>query len=253
VLSKIGRLAVRWSRPLEGTPTTVTSSREADGWYACVSCVEVPIQPLPLTGQETGIDVGPQGFLITVAGQVVENPRRYRKAERQLATAQRRVARRTKGSHRRRKAVALVKRTQQKRVRQRQDFQHKTALLLRCQYDVIYLEDVQVRTLVRNPHLAKSMSDASWGQFRTILEAKAAWAGRQVTGVPAHHTSQDCSGMLPDGSRCGECVPNSLAVRTHVCPRCGLVLDRDENAAVNMLRAGQACQARTQPGGAFVA
>ena len=91
---------------------------------------------------------------------------------------------------------------------------------------------------VRNPHLAKSISDASWGAFRAILEAKAACAGRQVIAVPAQYTSQDCSG-------CGERVPKSLSVRTHVCPSCGLVLDRDENAALNILRAGQARQAPT--------
>src|SRR5215469_773915 len=95
-LSKIGRIRLRLHRPLAGTPKTVTISREADGWYACISCAEVPIEPLPATGQETGIDVGLKVFLVTADGEVVENPRHYRTAQKQLAKAQRRVARRTR-------------------------------------------------------------------------------------------------------------------------------------------------------------
>jgi putative transposase len=252
-LSKIGRIRLRLHRPLAGTPKTVTIRREADGWYACISCADVPIAPLPATGQETGIDVGLKVFLVTADGETVENPRHYRSAERRLALAQRRVSRRTKGSKRRRKAVALLKRHHQTVQRQRRDFHHKTALALLQQYDTIYLEDLQVRNLVRNHHLAKSISDAAWRQFRTILEAKAACAGRQVSAVPPAYTTQDCSGVLPDGRRCIQRVAKSLSVRTHVCPSCGLVLDRDENAAQNIRRAGQARQALTWPTGASVA
>jgi putative transposase len=101
------------------------------------------------------------------------------------------------------------------------------------QYEAIYLEDVRVANMVRHRHLAKSISDAGWAQFRTILEAKAACAGRRVVAVTPAYTSQDCGA-------CGEHVPKSLSVRTHVCTNCGLVLDRDENAAKNRERAGQA-------------
>jgi putative transposase len=197
------------------------------------SCAEVPIQPVPSTGRETGIDVGLKVFLITAEGAAVENPRHYRKAEQRLAKAQKRLSRRKKGSTRREKARHLVAKHHQKVRRQRRDFHHKTALALVRQYDVLYVEDLRVANLVRNRHLSKSISDAGWGQFRTILEAKAAYAGRQVVAVPPHYTSQDCS-------RCGTRVEKSLSVRTHVCPSCGLVLDRDENAAKNILRAGQA-------------
>ena len=240
VLSKIGRLAVRWSRPIAGTPKTVTISHEADGWYACFSCAEVPVQPLAPTGRETGIDVGLKVFLVTADGAAVENPRHYRRAERQLAKAPRQVARRKRGSHRRRKAVGWLRRRYQQVQRQRRDFHHKTALALLGQYDVVYLEDLQVRNLVRNPSLAKSISDAGWYQFRTILEGKAGYTRRRVVVVPAQYTSQDCSGVLPDGSRCAQRIAKSLSVRTHVCPSCGLVLDRDENAARNIQWAGQA-------------
>jgi putative transposase len=232
-LSKIGRIHLRLHRPLQGTPKTVTISREADGWYACISCAEVPAEPLPQTGQETGIDVGLKVFLVTADGEIVENPRHYRKAEKRLAKAQRRVSRRKQGSHRRRKAVKLLARAHQQVQRQRRDFHHKTALALLGTYDTIYLEDLRVANLLRNHHLAKSISDAGWAAFRAILEAKAAYAGRQVLAVPPSFTSQDCSG-------CRERVPKSLSVRTHVCPFCGLVLDRDANAARNIQWAGQA-------------
>jgi putative transposase len=252
-LSKIGRIRIRLHRPLQGTPKTVTIRREADGWYACISCADVPSEPLPATGYETGIDVGLKVFLITADGEPVENPRHYRKAEQQLAKAQRRVSRRKKGSKRRRKAVALLKRHHQQVQRQRRHFHHTTALDLLRAYDTIYLEDLQVRNMVRNPHLAKSISDAGWAAFRTILTSTAADAGTWVIAVPAQYTSQDCSGVLPDGGRCTQRVAKSLSVRTHVCPLCGLVMDRDENAARNMLRAGRARQAPTWPVGASVA
>ena len=116
--------------------------------------------------------------------------------------------------------------------RQRRDFHHKTALALLRAYDTISLEDVRVANIQRNRRLAKSISDAGWAAFRGILGATAVCAGRRVTAIPPQYTSQDCGG-------CGERVPKSLSVRTHVCPSCGLVLDRDENAARNIQRAGQ--------------
>ncbi|HLY30451.1 MAG TPA: transposase, partial [Ktedonobacterales bacterium] len=174
----------------------------------------------------------------TAEGVIVENPRHFRTSERRIAKANKRVTRRKPGSHRRRKAVQLLSKVHQTVRCQRQDFHHKSALALVRQYDVIYLEDLQVANMVQNHHLAKSISDAGWARFRAILTYKAACAGKRVEAVPAMYTSQDCSG-------CGERVPKSLSVRTHVCPFCGLVMDRDENAANNILRAGQARQART--------
>jgi putative transposase len=235
VLVKIGRIPVRWSRFIAGTIKTVTITHEADGWYACFACVDVPVQPLPPTGSETGIDVGLKVFLVTADGEVIDNPRYHRKSEKALVKAQRRVSRRKQGSRRRKKAVQLLAKKHQKVKRQRRDFHHKTALLLVRNYDTIYLEDLRVANLVRNSHLAKSINDAGWAQFRTILEGKAAYAGRRVVAVPPAYTSQDCSG-------CGQRVEKSLSVRTHVCTSCGLVLDRDENAARNIQWAGQALQ-----------
>jgi putative transposase len=235
VLSKIGRVAVRWSRPIEGTPKTVTISREADGWYVCISCADVPVEPLPLTRQETGIDLGIESFATLADGTMIHNPQCYRRAERRLKTAQRKVSRRMKGSHRRKKAVKLLARAHQTVKRQRLDFQHKAALQLVCDYDVVYHEDLQTANMLKNHHLAKSIQDAGWSQFLYILAAKAAYAGRRVVAVPPAYTSQTCSG-------CGALVKKGLSVRWHSCPDCGTSLHRDHNAAKNIERAGQALQ-----------
>jgi putative transposase len=253
VLSKIGRIAVRWSRPIEGTPKTVTVSREADGWYVTISCAEVPCQPLPLTGADTGIDLGLASFATLADGAHVANPRIFRVAERHLRRAQRRVTRRVKGSHRRRKAVRLLARAHQRVRRTRADFHHKTALDLVRQYDTIYHEDLQTANMVRNHHLAKSISDAGWSGFLSILSFKAVEAAKTVVAVPPAYTSQACSG-------CGVLVHKGLSVRWHLCPECGKSLHRDHNAALNILRlgteqraAGLAVQALTWPVGASVA
>jgi len=232
-LSKIGRIRIWLHRPLEGVPKTVTISREADGWYASISCADAPIQPLPPTGQETGIDLGIDAFATLSDGARIFNPGWYRKAERALKTAQRRVARRKKGSHRRRKAVTLLAKAHQKVRRQRQDFHHKTALRLVQQNDTIYHEDLQVRNMVKNHHLAKSIQDAGWASFLSILSYKAACAGREVIAVNPAFTSQTCSG-------CGTMVAKGLSVRWHSCPDCGTSLHRDHNAARNIERTGLA-------------
>jgi putative transposase len=185
VLSKIGRIAVRWSRPLVGTVKTVTLTKEADGWYCCLSCEGIAIQPLPLTGQETGIDVGLKVFLVTAIGDSIENPRHYRKAERELKKAQRRVSRRKKGSKRRKKAVQILARKHQKVKRQRRDFHHKTALALLRHYDTIYLEDLQVANMVKNSHLSKSIS-ATLGGRSSAPSSKAKQHTLAVESSPCH-------------------------------------------------------------------
>jgi putative transposase len=234
-LSKIGCIPLRLHRPLEGTPKTVTISREADGWYACFSCADVPTQQLPATGQETGIDLGIEAFATLSDGARVFHPGWYRKAERALKMAQRRVSRRKKGSNRRRKAVGLLAKAHQKVKRQRADFHHKVALRLVQTNDTIYHEDLRTANMIRNHHLAKSIGDAGWAAFLSILAAKAAYAGRRVVAVPPAYTSQTCSG-------CGVIVQKGLSVRWHSCPDCGISLHRDHNAARNIERLGQSRQ-----------
>ena len=228
-----GRIAARWRRPLGGTPKTVTVSKEADGWYVAFSCGEVPVQPLPQTGKETGIAVGLKVFLVTADGETVEHPRHYRNAEKAVATAQQRVSRRTKGSRRRNTARRVRAKKHQKVRGQRQDFHHQTARWLVRQYDTISLEDLRVAHLVRNHRLAKSISAAGWAAVRTALAYKAVGAGKPVVVVvDAASTTQACSG---GGTR----VAKSLRLRTPLCPSCGLVLDRDENAASTIPWRGQ--------------
>jgi putative transposase len=198
----------------------------------------VPCQPLAPNGQETGIDLGLESFLTTADGTQVENPRHYRQAQAALRRAQRRVSRRKKGSHRRRKAVALLARKQQKVQRKRRDHHHKTALALVWAYDTVYFEDLQAANMVQNHCLAKSISDAGWAQFCSILSFKAACAGKRAGAVPPAYTNQACSG-------CGVVVQKGLSVRWHECPECGTSLHRDHNAALNICRLGQSRQART--------
>jgi putative transposase len=162
------------------------------------------------------------------------------------------VARRKKGSHRWRKAVHLLQRVHQRVQRTRRDFHHKTALALVRRYDTIFHEDLQPANMVRNHHLAKSIADAGWSQFLSILSFKAEEAGKITVAVQAAYTSQACSG-------CGVLVHKGLPVRWHECPECGTSLHRDHNAALNILRlgqqsrAGQALQALTWPVAASVA
>jgi putative transposase len=216
---------------------------------------------LPLTGKETGIDVGLKVFLVAAGGEYVDNPRHYRRAERELKKAHQRISRRQKGSRRRSKAVQQCAKKHQTVHRQRTDFHQKTALALVRQYDVIYYEAIQPANLSRRPApipdpdgnggylhngarrkagLNRSILDAGWSSFLTILAFKAVCAGKRAEAVSPAHTTQDCSNVLPEGTICGERVKKSLSVRTHVCPRCGAILDRDENAARNIQWAGQA-------------
>jgi putative transposase len=187
-----------------------------------------------------GLDVGLKVFLADSAGGMVENPRHYRRGQKRLAHAQRTACRRKKGSHRRRKANREVAKRHFKIARQRRDFHFKTAKQYAERYGRICVEDLNVAGMVRNHHLAKSIHDASWSAFLDILTDKAERAGHVVIRVPARFTTQQCR-------RCGEYVQKSLSVRTHICPYCGLVEDRDVNAAKNILKIG--LQAGAPPSG----
>jgi putative transposase len=253
VLFKIGRIGVHWSRPIEGTPKTITISKEADGWYVAISCADVPVHPLPSPGQEMGIDLGLEPFATLANGQPICMPAYYRKAEAYLRCCQRRVARRKQGCHRRRKAVVLLAKAHQHIRNQRRDFHHRQARTLMRAYDTSYHENLRVRNMVQNHRLAKRISDAGWGAFLTILAFKAASAGKRVQAVDPAFTSQVCSA-------CGVIVTKGLSVRWHACPDCGTSLHRDHNAALNILHLGQkhnrpgyGLQARTWPIGASVA
>jgi putative transposase len=173
-------------------------------------------------------------------GHIIDNPKHARKTAKRLAHAQRNLARCKKGSHRRKKAKKKVARLHEHIANQRKDTLHKASRSYVDGYQTIAVEDLQVSNMVRNHCLAFAIADASWGMFRQYLEAKAESAGRQVIAVRPHYTSQTCS-------QCGESVEKSLSVRTHVCPFCGYIADRDENAARNILQRGLQVLARTGP------
>jgi putative transposase len=183
-------------------------------------------------GQETGIDLGLEAFATMSTGERIFHPSWYRRVERKLKTAQRQVSRRKKGSNPRRKAVTLLAKTHLTVKRQRADFHYKIALQLVREDDAIYHEDVQAANMVKNRHLAKSIADAEWSAFPSILSVKAACAGRSVIAAPPASTSQNRSG-------CGVLVSQGLSVRWRSCPDCGTSLHRDHNAAKNRERLGQ--------------
>jgi putative transposase len=180
VLSTIGRLAVRWSRPLAGTPKTVSGCRAADGWSVTRSCAQAPSTPLPLPDQQTGSDRGREWFATLADGEPVPvtTPRRLRGAERHLRRAQQRVPRRLKGSPRRRTAVHLPARAHQRVRRTRADLHHKTALALARASDTIYHEDLQTAHLRRRQHRAKASADAGWSAFLRLRSRTAADAAK---------------------------------------------------------------------------
>ena len=233
-LSGIGRVAVRWHRPLEGAPKTIRITRRADGWYASIVC-EAPNHPLPPTCRAVGLDVGITSLVTTSDGEHVPYPRWYRDSQRELRVLQRRVARRKQGGANRRKAVRLLMRYHQWIANRRGDFLAKLAHDLIGRYDLIAVEGLRIPNLVKNRHLAKSILDAGWGDFLSRLRAKAEDAARVVVEVDPTYTSQVCSTC---GQRFTERVPLSQWWVTCVC---GLSMDRDENAAINILnRAGHA-------------
>jgi putative transposase len=231
-LSGIGRIAVRWHRPLIGTIKTVRVTRKADLWYACFAC-DVEAERQSPTRQEIGIDVGVASLITTSDGEKTANPRWYRVEQRKLRVLQRRVARRKKGGKNRRKAVLALQRQHERIGNRRKDFLNKLAHGLIERYDRIALEDLRITNMARNRHLAKSILDAGWGYLVQHLTIKAEEAGRVVCLIDPRYTSKSCS-------QCGHVFEAlSLSDRWIDC-RCGLSLDRDHNAAINILkRAGQ--------------
>ncbi|HZR44089.1 MAG TPA: transposase [Ktedonobacteraceae bacterium] len=231
-----GLLKVKLHRPLEGTPKTAHLVLRADGhWYLLIACEIEPQTshtPSECAHPDIGLDVGLKSFLADSQDQVVENPRFYRTSQRTLRRKQRMNARRKKGSKRRRKAAKSTAQTHLKIKRQRRDFHYKTAKRYAEHYQVIAVEKLSILNMVQNHCLAKSIMDASWGAFLDILEDKAARAGHQVIRVNPRFTSQKCF-------KCDEIVQKSLSVRTHICPFCGYIDDRDANAAKNILKSAR--------------
>ena len=227
-LSGIGTFKLFLSRPYRGDIKTVTLKQDACGdWFVSLSCDNVPARIPPDTGKSIGIDLGLTSLLTTSDGEHVENPRHTEAYARRLRIAQRSMSKKKRGSTRRQKARQRVAKLHRKVERTRRDNHFKVAVDLVRRFDLIAAEDLNTKGMAQG-WLAKSIHDAAWGQFIEILQCKAEEAGREVILVDPRGTSQECSG-------CGVRVPKKLHVRIHCCDGCGLVLDRDVNAARNIL------------------
>jgi putative transposase len=227
-LQGVGHLKVKLHRPVLGDIKTITVTRYAGKWYVCVSVESAP-QPLPESDSRVGLDMGLLAFATLSDGTTVDNPRHARKAQARLRLAQRRVARRTRGSHNRRKAVVLLQKAHAHVQNQRADFQHKTARALVNTYGLIAVEDLNIKGLASG-RLAKSVNDAGWSAFLNKLAYKAAEAGRKLIHVDPRGTSQACL--------CGAPVRKTLSQRWHQCEQCGLSAARDHVSAQLILGQG---------------
>jgi IS605 OrfB family transposase len=247
-LSKIGSIKVKLHCPLEGEVKTCTIKREGDCWYSVFACKVEP-ELLPENDEAIGVDLGLLHFATLSDGSTIENPHYYRKAEKKLVKHQQALARKKRGSHRRKKAAKLVAKAHRKVRNQRTDFLHKQSYKLANAYGLIVFEELQLTNMSKRAKpkqdesgkylpnggsaksgLNKSIADAGWNQFVQFCIYKAESAGRAVMQVNPRYTSQVCSG-------CGQVRKKELNERWHSCD-CGVELDRDHNAAINILRLG---------------
>ncbi|PWI09479.1 transposase [Streptomyces sp. NWU339] len=241
-------LDIVWSRPLpEGAqPSTVTVSQDAAGrWFVSLLCEDPRVQPLPATDTAVGIDVGLTHLLTLSTGEKITNPRHERRDRARLAKAQRELSRKVRGSANRAKARRRVARIHARIADRRRDVLHKLTTRLVRENQTLVIEDLAVRTMVKNRSLARAIGDAAWSQFRSLLEYKAAWYGREVVAMDR---------FFPSSRLCSACgalrerMP--LSVRTWTCGSCGTTHDRDVNAAQNLLAVGltvSACGAGVRP------
>lgn len=237
ILSKLGNVKVKLHRDLCGTPKTVCLRRSSTGkWFVTFSC-ECEPQPLPDEPKWVGVDVGLQTFATLSNGEKIANPRFFKHEQDALAKAQRKMCKLTKGTPERAKARKVVSRIHERITNKRTNFAHQESRKLVNTYGVIVFEKLAVVDMMSNHtqvfgnKLNQSIADVAWSQLAQFTAYKAADAGRLFLQVDPRNTSKKCS-------RCGSLVPKDLSVRVHDCPHCGLVLDRDHNAAINILALG---------------
>jgi putative transposase len=230
-LSKIGKVKIKLHRPIEGKIKTCTIRRSSTGkWFACFA-VECESQPLPASKEFIGVDVGLKEFAVLSNGEAIANPKFFRTEEKRLAQAQRKLSAKKKSSPERRKQRKVVAHVHEQIANKRRNFAHQESRKLVNRFVIMVFEKLNIKGMLKNHCLAKSIADAAWSQLISFTSYKAENAGRRVVQVDPRNTSQMCSG-------CGALVEKDLSVRIHACPRCGLVLDRDHNSAINILALG---------------
>lgn len=233
-LSKTGRVPIILHRPLLGIIKTCTIQKtQTDKWFVSFSCdIERPA-PLYKTGKVVGMDLGLKTFIQISDGTKIENPRFFKKAQKDLKTVQRKLSKFPKGdrSPERQKVKKAVAKVHERIRNKRDDFCHKTTLKLVREYDFIAHEDLNIKNMLEEKKYSKSIADASWAKLITLLSYKAVEAGKITRPVNPRNTSQQCS-------QCLALVPKRIEDRVHNCPHCGLSIDRDLNASYNILRLG---------------
>ena len=231
-LPKLKWIKAKVHREFVGKIKSATISQTPSGKYFVSILVDTENVQLPKLNTKVGIDLGLKDFAITSDGEVFDNPKWLRKQEQKLKKAQRNLSRKKKGSKNREKARIKVAKIHEKIANQRKDYLHKISSYITNENQVIVIEDLKVRNMMGNHKLAKAIGEVSWYEFRTMLEYKCEWKGRQLIIAPTNYaSSQLCS-------NCGNKSQQTkdLSCRTYVCEKCGMILDRDINASINLLK-----------------